>query len=95
MACMCFVNGVFDINVRLFLGGGIVGLSSLNPGPDGKWTVTQIPCHAGSTHNELKNMALFSYYILFTLWSRSRIHKSVFKTINRNVHNAKYIGNVT
>nr|XP_055050873.1 coronin-7 [Misgurnus anguillicaudatus] len=27
-------------------GGGIVGLSSLNPGSDGKWTVTQIPCHA-------------------------------------------------
>ncbi|KAK3552873.1 hypothetical protein QTP86_024776 [Hemibagrus guttatus] len=28
--------------------GGMVGLCSLDPGPDGKWTVTQIPCHADS-----------------------------------------------
>ncbi|KAF7698253.1 coronin-7 isoform X1 [Silurus meridionalis] len=27
-------------------GGGMVGLCSVEPGPDGKWTVTQIPCHA-------------------------------------------------
>ncbi|KAI4878197.1 hypothetical protein NFI96_018273 [Prochilodus magdalenae] len=27
-------------------GGGMVGLCSLDPGPDGKWTVAQIPCHA-------------------------------------------------
>ncbi|KAI5097562.1 coronin-7 [Silurus meridionalis] len=26
--------------------GGMVGLCSVEPGPDGKWTVTQIPCHA-------------------------------------------------
>ncbi|XP_053370623.1 coronin-7-like isoform X3 [Clarias gariepinus] len=27
-------------------GGGKVGLCSLDPGPEGKWTVTYIPCHA-------------------------------------------------
>ncbi|XP_071371698.1 coronin-7 [Centroberyx affinis] len=27
-------------------GGGMLGLSSVKPGSDGKWTVTQIPCHA-------------------------------------------------
>ncbi|CAM4335485.1 unnamed protein product [Leuciscus chuanchicus] len=27
-------------------GGGMVGLSSVNAGSDGKWTVTQISCHA-------------------------------------------------
>ncbi|XP_051573038.1 coronin-7 isoform X3 [Myxocyprinus asiaticus] len=27
-------------------GGGMIGLSSVNPGSDGKWIVTQIPCHA-------------------------------------------------
>lgn len=28
-------------------GGGMVGLSSVNAASDGKWTVTQISCHAG------------------------------------------------
>ncbi|XP_036445907.1 coronin-7-like isoform X1 [Colossoma macropomum] len=27
-------------------GGGMVGLCSVDPGPDGNWTVMQIPCHA-------------------------------------------------
>uniref|UniRef100_W5M378 Coronin n=1 Tax=Lepisosteus oculatus TaxID=7918 RepID=W5M378_LEPOC len=27
-------------------GGGILGLVSLDPGPDERWTVSQIPCHA-------------------------------------------------
>ncbi|XP_048846279.1 coronin-7 isoform X2 [Brienomyrus brachyistius] len=27
-------------------GAGLLGLASLEPGPDGKWTVTQMPCHA-------------------------------------------------
>ncbi|XP_062339876.1 coronin-7-like [Osmerus eperlanus] len=27
-------------------GGGMLGLSTVEPGSDGKWTVTQIPCHA-------------------------------------------------
>ncbi|KTF72270.1 hypothetical protein cypCar_00042394 [Cyprinus carpio] len=27
-------------------GGGMVGLTSVNPASDGKWTVTQISCHA-------------------------------------------------
>lgn len=30
----------------------MVGLCSLDPGPDGKWTVTQIPCHAGKTSHK-------------------------------------------
>ncbi|KAI5619038.1 coronin-7-like, partial [Silurus asotus] len=34
---------LFQFNIT---GGGMVGLCSVNPGPDGKWTVTQIPCHA-------------------------------------------------
>uniref|UniRef100_A0A8D3C150 Coronin n=1 Tax=Scophthalmus maximus TaxID=52904 RepID=A0A8D3C150_SCOMX len=28
-------------------GGGMLGLSSVKPGPDGQWTVTQISCHSG------------------------------------------------
>ncbi|XP_067471511.1 coronin-7 isoform X1 [Thunnus thynnus] len=27
-------------------GGGMLGLSSIKPGPDGQWTVTQISCHS-------------------------------------------------
>ncbi|AWP18940.1 putative coronin-7-like [Scophthalmus maximus] len=27
-------------------GGGMLGLSSVKPGPDGQWTVTQISCHS-------------------------------------------------
>uniref|UniRef100_A0A3Q1GU36 Coronin n=1 Tax=Acanthochromis polyacanthus TaxID=80966 RepID=A0A3Q1GU36_9TELE len=27
-------------------GGGMLGLSSVRPGPDGQWTVTQISCHS-------------------------------------------------
>ncbi|XP_071001719.1 coronin-7-like [Oncorhynchus clarkii lewisi] len=27
-------------------GGGMLGLTSVEPGSDGKWTVTVIPCHA-------------------------------------------------
>ncbi|KAF3700170.1 Coronin-7 [Channa argus] len=27
-------------------GGGMLGLSSVTPGPDGQWTVTQISCHS-------------------------------------------------
>ncbi|XP_026864929.2 coronin-7 isoform X1 [Electrophorus electricus] len=26
-------------------GGGLLGLCTVNPGPDGKWTVSQVPCH--------------------------------------------------
>ncbi|KAI4821771.1 hypothetical protein KUCAC02_007354 [Chaenocephalus aceratus] len=27
-------------------GGGMLGLSSVKPGSDGQWTVTQLPCHS-------------------------------------------------
>lgn len=67
----------------LILGGGIVGLSSLNPGPDGKWTVTQIPCHAGNTHNEFKKYKEYFNPQIFGSASRGWIHKSAFKTKNR------------
>ncbi|KAK6312308.1 hypothetical protein J4Q44_G00179720 [Coregonus suidteri] len=33
-------------------GGGMLGLTSVEPGSDGKWTVTLIPCHAGSKECE-------------------------------------------
>ncbi|XP_057200954.1 coronin-7 [Triplophysa rosa] len=45
-------------------GGGIVGLSSVNPGPDGKWTVTQIPCHADQVTD--LDFSPFDDYLLAT-----------------------------
>lgn len=48
---LCFVYSVFRRNLVYSVsgGGGMIGLSSVNAGSDGKWTVTQISCHAGKT----------------------------------------------
>lgn len=48
---LSLINSVFEGNLVFSVsgGGGMVGLSSVNPGSDGKWTVTQISCHAGKT----------------------------------------------
>ncbi|MCJ8739482.1 hypothetical protein PDJAM_G00047780, partial [Pangasius djambal] len=45
-------------------GGGKVGLCSLDPGPDGKWTVTQIPCHADQVTD--LDFSPFDDYLLAT-----------------------------
>ncbi|KAF4092609.1 hypothetical protein AMELA_G00022710, partial [Ameiurus melas] len=45
-------------------GGGMVGLCSLDPGPDGKWTVTQIPCHADQVTD--LDFSPFDDYLLAT-----------------------------
>lgn len=35
------------VSVHVSAGGGMLGLSSVKPGSDGHWTVTQISCHSG------------------------------------------------
>ncbi len=52
-------------------GGGMVGLSSVNAASDGKWTVTQISCHAGEilTNTGLTNtLGSFNF-----IWSKNEI----------------------
>ncbi|XP_062874509.1 coronin-7 [Trichomycterus rosablanca] len=45
-------------------GGGMVGLTSVDPGPDGKWTVTQVPCHADQVTD--LDFSPFDDYVLAT-----------------------------
>ncbi|GAA6090782.1 coronin-7 isoform X1 [Tachysurus ichikawai] len=45
-------------------GGGMVGLSSLDPGPDGKFIVTQIPCHTDQVTD--LDFSPFDDYLLAT-----------------------------
>uniref|UniRef100_A0AAR2JAU3 Coronin n=1 Tax=Pygocentrus nattereri TaxID=42514 RepID=A0AAR2JAU3_PYGNA len=45
-------------------GGGMVGLCSVDPGPDGKWTVMQIPCHADQVTD--LDFSPFDDYLLAT-----------------------------
>ncbi|XP_066497834.1 coronin-7 isoform X1 [Hoplias malabaricus] len=45
-------------------GGGMVGLCSVDPGLDGKWTVTQIPCHADQVTD--LDFSPFDDYLLAT-----------------------------
>lgn len=43
-------------------GGGMLGLSSVKPGSDGQWTVTQISCHSG-------NFSCFCQHIILLQFS--------------------------
>ncbi|KAK5914056.1 hypothetical protein CgunFtcFv8_008523 [Champsocephalus gunnari] len=65
-------------------GGGMLGLSSVKPGSDGQWTVTQLPCHSDLVTD--MDFSPFDESLLATcsgdetvkLWSLGRIELVLF-----------------
>lgn len=67
---------LMGMSVYVSAGGGMLGLSSVEPGSDGQWTVTQISCHSGICLSYFQHfsvlfcpsLTLFPLAPLSTLW---------------------------